>query len=129
MLEVAHLPKHSHEAIFTPEGGGGSSIEVDVDIDVANTTNNTLTDPVGNILATPSIPVGLGTGPGKLYAPPFEKTGKLGGVNVTVSGSGGSGGGTVIIGNTGGGNAFPIIQPFVGMRFIMATAGVYPPRP
>jgi microcystin-dependent protein len=35
---------------------------------------------------------------------------------------------TVSVGNTGGGGSFSIMQPYLGIRFIIALQGLYPSR-
>ena len=49
-------------------------------------------------------------------------------VNVAISGVGGITGGDVAVGATGGGQHFPIMQPNLGMQYIIALQGYFPSR-
>jgi microcystin-dependent protein len=112
-LTIANLPPHSHQAVFTPSGGAPAQVNV-------TDTVGTLKTAAGNLLAQPPA-----TGPSSalIYAPATSPvSGTLGGV------SGSPGSGTVTVGNTGGGLPVSTLPPFLGINFIIALEGIYPPR-
>jgi microcystin-dependent protein len=51
-------------------------------------------------------------------------------VPITVTGqtSGGGGGGTVTVDDTGGSKAFSVLNPVLGINFLIAIDGLYPSR-
>ncbi|MEJ2741413.1 MAG: tail fiber protein [Gammaproteobacteria bacterium] len=113
-LDVAHLPSHTHNATFTPIGGSGVSGKLEVATNPANT-------------AVPSSDTYLGVNSSdSFYTPSF------GGPNlVEISGltvSGGGGGGVVTVDRTGSSVPIPILNPVLPINWLIATAGVYPPR-
>lgn len=71
------------------------------------TAPNTSTWPVGGTTAAQTAPV----------------TGTISGSATMVNG------GNVTIGNTGGGSPIPVMQPYIGISFLIITQGLYPPRP
>ncbi|MDY6949181.1 MAG: tail fiber protein [Pseudomonadota bacterium] len=130
MLSLNNLPTHSHLANFTPSGGGGST-DVSVAIPAVSATTAT-TDIPGT-----GVSLAKTTGPAAdIYSTASPDT-TLAPFTVQVPTS--AGGGTVAIGNTGNGTAFPIevevpvtvatVPPYITMNYIIAVEGVYPPRP
>ncbi|MAZ31528.1 MAG: phage tail protein [Thalassospira sp.] len=116
---VDQMPPHSHTATFTPSGGGGGG-GTDVSVAVSQDAATTDSPAGGKYLAKATT----GLAPIKIYND---------GTNLTelegVSGGGGtSGGGTVEIGETGGGESMPIAGPRLAMRYCIVTEGIWPPR-
>ena len=115
-LGVANLPPHTHDGSFTPTGGGTAP-----DVQVSQSPGTTKTPASGDYLA--SAPA-LGT-TFNLYVDPANagSTVSLGGVT-----GGGVSTGVVTISNTGGGQAFSVLNPFTAITFSIATLGLYPSR-
>ena len=120
-LGISHLPTHSHTASFTPIGGGGSPAQV-----LATTEDGTHSQPAtGDYLAQPSDLPGFDAREHIFKANPTPASlVSLGG----VSGGGGASGGTVTVNSTGAGSSFEIINPVLGMAYIIALEGVFPSR-
>lgn len=118
---LAQMPVHNHAAVFTP--GSGSAVTVSA---LSTQGAGTLSVPQdGSMLAASTSG---GPSSANIYAPPGTTgtTVKLGG----VSGGGSTGGGTVTIGNSGGSQPMTIVPPEIALRYcIVATNGLYPPRP
>jgi microcystin-dependent protein len=123
-LNQSQLPPHTHQATFTPTGGG-SPLSVGVTVAVANTSTGNVSDPTNNIIAVPKP-----SGPGSIvaYQPASAATGQLGGVAVNVSGSPGITGGSVTNAIAGSGQPTPITQPVLCVNFIIALQGIFPSR-
>lgn len=116
-LATSQMPAHSHTAIFTP-WGGGSPIAAKLEV----ATN-------GGTSTTPSTSTYLAAGStSDNYVAPG-----LGGVDLvdipglTVTG-GGSEGGTVTVGATGGSEPIGIINPLLPLNWLVALQGIYPSR-
>lgn len=130
-LTVANLPAHSHNASFTPAGGGATTVTINASKDSA-----TSPDPLpGGYLAA-----GASDGPN---APFLYSSGATAGTvqlnaGMTTVGGGGSGGGTVSVSNTGTGTplAAPVTTtanisttpPFLTIQYIICVSGIYPSR-
>jgi len=129
-LQVAQMPTHNHTASFTGTGEstGGFTVKTISKMIVAKEEGDT-NDPSDAYLA-----MGLDGRNGiNIYKESPTTTSELNLAAITstttVSGSsGGITGGSVDIGTTGGGAAFSIIQPSLGMNFIIAIEGVFPSR-
>ncbi len=125
---VAHMPTHSHQAKFVPLGGGGGTLPGTGTVDVvpgAGTGTNT-PDPstvyhLGGVGGRASDGPYTGDAPGPGSA-------KVAGVSVEVDASGLIIGGSVNVENNGGGLPLPTIPPQIGIRFCVATEGLFPPR-
>ncbi|MDH2431467.1 tail fiber protein [Pokkaliibacter sp. MBI-7] len=145
---IAQMPVHNHQATFTPTGGGAGGTATasgTVTLDVTGsvkigTSTNTLTTrsntPVNNAvlgpaqLTTANVYAPAGTSADLVIGPDNAVTGTAtGNVSLDVTGGGSSGGGTVTVGMTGGGQEIPTVPPSIAMRYCMVTDGLYPPRP
>jgi microcystin-dependent protein len=120
-LTTSHMPQHNHDATFTPSGGGDP-----VTAELKGWTTGAATGTSGKPPLNGQFLTGGGTS--DTFGPPNGFGGTeftLGGL--TVSG-GGSSGGTVAIGNTGGSSPFGIQNPFQAVNFCFAMEGLYPSR-
>lgn len=127
-LSVTNLPSHTHTAALDASGI------------TATTTLQASTGTAGGALvpAAGSYLTGTAAGPtsAAVYLPaatPPTSPVNLGGVSTTLGGTGG-----VTIGNTGSGQAVvapvstqalvPIMQPYVGINYVIALQGIFPSR-
>ncbi|WP_281684439.1 phage tail protein [Thalassobaculum salexigens] len=114
-LTKEELATHNHTATFTPTGGSGATGSL-----MAYSARAS-----GDTPATGDfISGGGGTsifGTGGLGAELVELDG------LTIEG-GQSGGGSVAIADTGSSRPFKIQDPVMGLKFCIATEGLYPPR-
>ncbi len=130
ILNDRELPSHTHSATFQPTGGGSSN-PITASVTVKATTGqgdqNTPTD---GYWAVGGIPVGRAVTPmEQCYSSTSDTTMKTDAVQVAISGGGGGiTGGTVTNTNTGENQAFAIMQPNLGMQFILAVQGTFPSR-
>lgn len=123
-MSVAQMPTHSHTAIFTPEGGGGGTVTVNIPVSGNTEGNKTTPDADYSYLAaSPAAPDRDAAG---IWSNTMSQVATVKGV--TTSGGGG-GGGTVTIGTTGGSQPLPNVPPQLGLKYCIATQGLYPPRP
>jgi len=120
-MSIANLPAHNHSAVFSSSGGSSMS----VDIPVSGNTDGNKTTPDSSYSYLAASPGGSARDAAGIWSNKMDKAASVKGV--TVSGS--SGGGTVTIGTTGGEQPFYIIPPQTGLRYCLATQGIYPPRP
>lgn len=146
-LTLDSLPQHTHAAAFVPSPapspnptvtatvtGLDSSVTLSATYNAVSATGATgvpsagaslgIVTPVATKLYTSvagtAVPIGTVTATGNL-------TGSL---SVNAAGSyPASGGGNVQIGPTGQGSAFSILPPYVSMNVVIATNGIFPPRP
>ncbi|KAB8044650.1 phage tail protein [Janthinobacterium aquaticum] len=128
-LTVANLPSHNHPATFTA-GSGGAPITVDINVSTADATS--AAPLASGYLASGSTD---GTSTPFLYAATGPVT-KLNAGTATVSGGGG--GGTVSVGNTGSGTPVvaPVtttgtaatVPPFQTIQYIICINGIFPSR-
>jgi len=116
-LSLSNMPAHTHTATLTPitvTGTASGTITPKCAADEGDKTT-----PVGNALA--AINNGfVGTGDATLNMAP---------ISASLSVSGTASGGTVTIGNTGGTQGFDVIQPSLGINWIICLQGIYPQRP
>jgi microcystin-dependent protein len=110
-LQVANLPSHTHTATFTSNSSlnaSGATPRASLQVPVAGS-------PLGHsfdVAQTGSTPA--------IYCPSGTATSvALGGLNVA---------GTVSVGVTGGGQPFPILQPYLAITFAIALFGIFPSR-
>ncbi|MBY4678828.1 phage tail protein [Marinobacterium arenosum] len=134
-LGIPHMPPHSHDAIFTGTGGGsgdgGGMTATATAVMKVNSSTGKYSDPVNRYLA--EIPdAGLNPIHAYSHSPGSSTTLAEDAIEVDVqlhgSGGGGITGGTVTVNNTGSGVPFPIIQPSIGMNYIIAMDGIFPSR-
>ncbi|TFH86515.1 phage tail protein [Billgrantia azerbaijanica] len=113
------LPSHSHAAAFQPDGGGGVQVTIPVS---GNTSGNQNVPDAGHsyLAGSPGGPNGA-----QMWSNTMNQVATVKGVTA----SGGGGGGTVTVDKTGGNQAIPTVPPQLGMRYCIATEGLWPPRP
>ncbi|RWX55967.1 phage tail protein [Photobacterium chitinilyticum] len=116
-LSVAQMPTHSHVASFTPSGGGSSSGTLAV-----STSNGEQNAGEGSYFANGKQ--GFNSVKGFVASADVGTTVDIGGLNVSGSGSGG----TVAVDPTGGSSSIDIRNPYLGMNYVIAMEGDYPPR-
>lgn len=109
-LTTNQLPTHQHGATLDLDG----SFSLPVTTAEANTTS-----PDGNVLASPASAVG-----NRPTSPIYSTTASPDGSMVVE----GSSSGGVTVDATGGGQAHPNMQPYLGVNYIIATTGVFPSR-
>jgi microcystin-dependent protein len=121
VLAANQLPQHTHPATFIPTGGGVSS---SVQIQVAN-VQGTLAAGGAMLAKQPGSTLGDDALP---FAPAGSPSaGVLAGV---TGGGGGITGGTVSVGaNQTAGAPLSLLQPYLGVNFIIAVNGLYPDFP
>lgn len=125
-LTVANLPPHTHPATFTPTGQSAVNVSIGVDTSssapITNPTpNSTVYLAAAQAQTESGDPVALS---GLYTNAPLSTQAKLGGVQVT----GNAAAGAVTVGATGSGTAFPNLQPYLGVSFIIALLGIWPTR-
>ncbi len=108
-MTVAQMPAHNHTAAFTPSGSGGGAIEVTIPVSSNTSGNLNVPDAAHSYLAgSPGGPNGA-----QNWSDTMNQVATVKGV--TASG-GGSGGGTVTVGNNGGSQPIDTVPPQLGMR-------------
>ena len=118
-LSIDELPAHNHSATFTP---GGAPFTVDVQLSNDDATSPS---PISDgYLATTVATGGVQDKPERIYRPDAGSKGTVALGGVTVSG----GSGSVDIGYTGSGHAFPLMQPSLTMNYAIVSEGTYPSR-
>jgi len=128
-LGIQHLPSHSHDATFTPTTVGASSSPTATASVNAFSGQGNQDSPAGNYWALGNVVDGRSNLPVKNgYSSTADTTMADDAVNVAISGVGGITGGDVAVGATGGGQHFPIMQPNLGMQYIIALQGYFPSR-
>jgi microcystin-dependent protein len=110
-LNATQLPAHTH-----PITGN-----VTVTLKAANTSGQNTAPLQGDFIAVTNDP-NAGQIPSFVTNPPVANQITLGGVTSATAGLAAGP-------NTGGGAPHPNMQPYLGMRYIIATQGVYPMRP
>ncbi|MBO9479974.1 tail fiber protein [Salinisphaera sp. G21_0] len=129
LLNTTQIPNHSHDAQFYPTGGGsGQPISATATATVkAHDGEGNADKASGNYWATAKNGLTLAE---NSFSSTSDKTMAQDAVevDVTVTGGGGITGGTVTIGNTGGNQPFYIMQPSLGIHYIICLDGLYPPR-
>ena len=120
-LNVLQMPSHTHSAVFTPTAGAPLQVEVEVSTD----SGETATAADGSYLATPVAGPSPQDQPEKIYrSDAGTGTAVLGGVTAV----GGSGSGVVSVGQTGGNQAFSILNPFQAINYSICMYGIFPSR-
>ncbi len=124
VMQLAQLPVHSHAASFTGTGGGPSSLTATATVNAFNGTA-TETTPTGNYWSAPKNGISALAS----YGTTANTTMATDAVNVSIAGNGGGiTGGTVDIANQGGSQPFSLIQPTLGMQYIICLQGLFPSR-
>jgi microcystin-dependent protein len=131
-LTVAEIPSHDHSV--SSHTHAIPALNVDVK---ASSADATTTSPQGNVLAN-AASAGGGNGPGKgkgkgpdkdttnIYNAGPANVSLAAGSATTEAGTTGGGSGTTM--PTGGGAAHQNMQPFLGLRCIIAVEGIFPSR-
>jgi microcystin-dependent protein len=109
VLDITQLPKHNHKASFVPAPGDGLQASTKAGSSASPDSDSYL----GKVAIT-----GMGTPP-SLYTDDESNLTPIKGMNVA---------GAVEVGNSGESQPFPIIPPQLGLRYCIATEGLYPPR-
>ncbi|MEM9340322.1 MAG: tail fiber protein [Bacteroidota bacterium] len=117
-LGISHLPAHNHTATFTPVGGGSSAVG---SLKVSSQVASKHAASSGDAIAAPTGALGDALNGFNTQNPDVEVVG------LTISG-GGSVGGSVIIDNRGQGQAFPVMNPYLGLTACIALEGIFPSR-
>lgn len=128
VLSILELPTHSHNATFSPIGSpGGSALNVELHATTAE--GNSATPIAGAYLAQAKPPSVGKDQPEMIYTsdPSSGSLVPLGGVTVTGSG-GGITGGTVTNDTAGGSLPFSMYQPSLAVNFILCIEGLFPSR-
>jgi len=129
-LSVNEMPRHNHAAVFTPSGGGGGGDDTmtgtaSVAVPAATANGDEQQPATDRVIAASSqgAEKSFQTGAADTTLKPFD-------VPITVTGqtSGGGGGGTVTVDDTGGSKAFSVLNPVLGINFLIAIDGLYPSR-
>jgi microcystin-dependent protein len=129
-LSVNEMPLHNHAAAFTPSGGGGGGDDTmtgtaSVAVPAATANGDEQQPATDRVIAASSQPSerSFQTGAADTTLKPFD-------VPITVTGqtSGGGGGGTVTVDDTEGSKAFSVLNPVLGINFLIAIDGLYPSR-
>lgn len=117
-LQINEMPTHNHAATFTPFGGNPAELQASTEDGDASLPS------AGAYLAQPSELPGPDTRE-QIYKtdPSAASLVSLGGVS-----GGGNSGGTVAVANTGGNQAFSVLNPFLAVNFCIAMQGLYPSR-
>ncbi len=134
VMTTNQMPAHNHSATFTPTGGGGpiavsATLQATVVPPAQRKTGQTNAPAAGSMLGAATDSSSIGSTP-VIYVP-ATGTGtpvNLGGLSVSASG-GGITGGSVAVGVTGGNQPLPIMQPFQVVGVSIALQGIFPPRP
>lgn len=124
-LTPSQLPVHTHPAIFTPTGGGGL-LSVSMAVQAAGTAgSDNATAPSGTYKYLSAS--GAGPGAATIWNKDLTNPVALGGVNVTATG-GGITGGTVMLSGAGGSQPFSTQSPALGLTMCIVSEGLWPPR-
>jgi microcystin-dependent protein len=129
-LAVSQMPEHTHAAAFTPTGGSsGTPISATVTVNAKNGKGDQ-NDASGNYWATGEAKNGIsGYAVESGYSSSHDTTMATDTVQVDISGGGGGiTGGTVTNGITGGTKPFGLMQPSLGMNYVIALDGTFPAR-
>ena len=127
ILREAQMPSHSHPATFNPTTSPGG-ISATTTINAYNGTGNK-NSASGNYWATGNATSGLSSlNVENGYADTSDSQMATDAVTVNVTGGGGITGGTVTNGASGGGQSFSLMQPSLGIEFIICMQGIFPSR-
>ncbi len=129
-LHMTQMPEHTHTASFTGTGGGSGS-----PLSATATAKMFVFDGIGD-QASPSGNYIAQVKSGMSGAPAYSSTKSTNAlasdaieVDVSVAGGGGGiTGGTVTVDSAGQSQPFGIVQPSLGMNYIIAIRGTYPSR-
>ncbi len=115
-LTEANLPAHTHTA---------TGLTASTAVSVSTGNNGTVTPATGSLLS--------GTGPGPtaaaIYAASATNPVSLGGVSTSVGGSTSSvGSGTALQAPVSTSATASVMQPYLGVNYVIATEGIYPSR-
>jgi microcystin-dependent protein len=156
-LSVSELPPHTHTAVINDPGHSHTSAlpqhthSFSIPCD-DGTSGPTLTTPVGNFLSTTAAidtnvnvaiadagvantntnvggPFPSVTGTGLYAASGLASMGAGTTGSASAAGGNSTGASAVAVGATGGGGAVPTQSPALGLYYIIATAGIWPPKP
>lgn len=128
-MVLAQLPSHTHTATFQGIGGSSSTLSATATVNAHNDIGDKDTA-AGNYWATTSTGAGRDqVAVSNGYAATGGSTMAADAVTVNIAGSGGGiTGGTVNVDSTGGGQDFSIMQPSLGIQFLIAVQGTFPSR-
>ena len=134
-LTESQMPAHSHQAAFQPTtstAGGGDGLFATATFNVSGGDGTSAAPIAGGYLAKANAPAQAGPDKDELiYSNSLTNPTVLATDAVTVAISGNTGGitgGTVAINSTGGSADFSIMQPTLGMNYIIAVQGAFPLR-
>lgn len=126
-ITAANLPAHTHPATLSLTG-----LTAETTLAASTGTSGVLTPAAGSLLSGTAG----GASGAAIYVPPASAgtTVELGGAETTVSGTGS----VTVDANTGGGQALhapvttqgttSIMQPYLGLNYIIALQGIFPSR-
>lgn len=117
-LTSLQLPKHTHDAVFVPTGGGPVTGSLHA---ATNEANTSVPDSASYLASSSSNPMYYKQG-GFSPAPSLVHLAGL-----SIEGSGISGG-SVMVSDEGGSQSFSIINPVQVINWQIALVGIYPPR-
>ena len=125
-LTATQMPAHSHQAQFNGSGGGAEHpITATVTVNAFDGNGDSDT-PVDGYWANAGLGRDMTTG-GYSFTP--NTTMNPDAVQVSITGGGGGiTGGTVTISQTGNNHAFSIMQPVLGINYIINMMGLFPTR-
>lgn len=125
-LTIAEMPKHNHTAIFQATG---SPQEIDGTVNLkCQSGAGTETSPNGKYPAAIASDTSSRPNLYPGYSSSSNSQMALDAAEFSGSISGGITGGVVQIGVTGANQPFELYQPSLGIRFMIAINGLYPPR-
>ncbi|MGI9277942.1 MAG: phage tail protein [Endozoicomonas sp.] len=124
-LAIPHLPSHIHAATFTGTGASPGGLTATATVNALDGSGD-LNTPGGGYWAN-SI-AGLAATSGG-YSSTKDTTMADDAVSVSITGSGGGiTGGSVTVAPTGGNLPFSILQPALGIYYILCVQGIFPSR-
>jgi len=123
-LTTPELPSHSHDATFYPTGGGSSQITATAFVNAFNGTGDKDTPEDAYWASGQAINNRDAYDVKKGYSSKANTTMASDAVTIDVKG----GGGSVSIGQTGSDKQFSIMQPSLGIPYIIALEGIFPSR-
>ena len=106
------MPTHTHGATATSTSTSTSVLN-------AETAAGTVRNPQGNMLATAPASATIFAAPDPAANRPMGSDSVITTTNTTT---------TVTVGQTGGGQPIPLIQPFLAVTFCICTEGLFPSR-
>ncbi|WDE11296.1 phage tail protein [Thalassomonas haliotis] len=123
-MQLAQMPLHGHDATFTGTGGGPSALTATATVNAFDGTAAE-TSPSAHYWSTPKSGISALAS----YGTTANTTMAADAVDVAIAGNGGGiTGGTVAVNNNGGGQPFSIMQPTLGMQYIICLQGLFPSR-